>query len=150
MGLRDALEKQLIVDEGKRLTVYKDPLGNLTVGIGHLVTPDDRLQLGEKISEERCAELFQADLNTAISCASSIVKNFNSHPDSVRSVIVNMIFNLGAAGFSEFRCLIAALSDCDYLGAAEAMVLSRWFNQVGARAKRLASIMASAYKPRGL
>ena len=45
-------EKLIAEREGRRNDVYKDSLGKLTVGIGHLVVPSDHLNFGERISDE--------------------------------------------------------------------------------------------------
>lgn len=49
--------------EGRRLKVYKDSSGYLTVGVGHKVVPADKLKLGDVITPDRCEALFQADLD---------------------------------------------------------------------------------------
>jgi lysozyme len=52
-----------------------------------------------------------------------------------------MVFNIGANGVERFRKMIAAIEAGDYRLAAAEMQNSRWFNQVGARAKRLCLMM---------
>jgi GH24 family phage-related lysozyme (muramidase) len=47
--------------EGYRNNVYKDIYGNLTVGIGHLVTASDNLQYGQNITDAQVEALFDAD-----------------------------------------------------------------------------------------
>ncbi len=37
----------LALREGKRLDVYRDSRKKLTVGIGHLIVPADKLKLGD-------------------------------------------------------------------------------------------------------
>ena len=51
--------------------------------------------------------------------------------------MVNMAFNLGYTRLSKFTGLKAALDDRDWNKAADEMVDSRWYRQVGNRAKRL-------------
>lgn len=52
--------------EGYRTKVYKDSLGKLTVGIGHLVTPEDKLRDGDEISHTRVMLLFNDDTKKAL------------------------------------------------------------------------------------
>jgi lysozyme len=56
-------------------------------------------------------------------------------------VVVDMIFNLGAARFSRFKKLNAALALRDYTLAAHEMMDSKWYTQVGRRAKKLREAM---------
>jgi lysozyme len=56
-------------------------------------------------------------------------------------VLVDMIFNLGLTRFLLFKNLNAALAAGDYLRAAHEMLDSRWYRQVGRRARKLRHIM---------
>lgn len=65
------LMRQLEIDEGKKLKVYYDTEGLLTVGIGHLIKNTDppeirNLKVGDSITEDQCRELFNNDLAIAI------------------------------------------------------------------------------------
>lgn len=66
--LADA-EKRIALREGKRLDVYLDSLGILTVGRGHRVTAFDHLKLGDVITDARCESLFAKDLGPALAAA---------------------------------------------------------------------------------
>jgi GH24 family phage-related lysozyme (muramidase) len=136
-------------NEGVRYIVYNDTEGHPTIGIGFNLDRKDaaaRLQAvnayhgdvlsGEPLTEAQVSALFQLDLDDAIGQANSIVANFSEHPDPVQSVIVDMIFNLGARGFAGFTKTIAALERMDYCSAAAQMGDSRWAQQVPNRAKR--------------
>ena len=52
-----------------------------------------------------------------------------------------MVYNLGAAGFSEFTKTIAALERMDYCAAADEMQNSNWFKQVGEQGKELVGMV---------
>jgi lysozyme len=131
------IKKRIAIDEGKSLTVYKDPLGLSTVGIGHLVLEHDHLIIGQRISEELCQAFFEQDFENAIDACRRAFKDFNKYPESIRGVLINMAFNLGINRLLGFKKFIAALSRGDYKGAAKEMENSRWFEQVGKRAQRL-------------
>lgn len=51
----------LLIREGLRLDVYKDTKNLLTVGLGHLVQPADKLPFGSVIDFGRAMQLFEAD-----------------------------------------------------------------------------------------
>jgi GH24 family phage-related lysozyme (muramidase) len=135
--------------EGIRYRCYADTTGILTIGIGfNLQKPGARARIGAvganydqvasgsaTLSQAQVLSLFAIDLDDAIQDAQAVVKNFNDHPDPIQSVIVDMIFNIGAQGFARFRNTIAAFERKDYCGAAAEMGDSLWAAQVPNRAK---------------
>jgi lysozyme len=132
------LYTELESDEGKRLDVYRDHLGNLTVGIGHRVRPHDRLKFGQRISESQCMDLFYTDVDEAIRQVEKIFPQFeDNYSDNMQHVLINMMFNLGASRFGTFRKFIAAIKTHFYNTAADEMVCSKWYAQVPNRAERL-------------
>lgn len=135
------VKKQIEIDEGKSLTVYKDSVGLPTVGIGHLVLPRDHLIIGQRISEELCQAFFEQDFENAISTCLRTFKDFNKYPESIRGVLVNMAFNLGITRLLGFKKFLSALSVGDYNKAAKEMENSKWFGQVGKRAQRLQALV---------
>lgn len=71
--------------------------------------------------------------------------------DVVRqAVITDMAFNLGWPKFSLFRRMRAALGEHAYSRAANEMVNSAWYTQVGTRSKRLVGMMRSGQWPADL
>lgn len=137
----DKLKEQLIVDEGYRTGVYRDTEGNLTVGIGHLILPSDNLHYGESITTKQVDDFFEHDLIHAEIGCRQLINNFDSLPDDIQDVCINMCFNLGATHFSGFKKFIAALGKKDYLAAAEEMKMSIWWDEVGRRAERLQTVL---------
>jgi lysozyme len=143
---RDNVYEQLKIDEGVIYGVYKDPLGHLTFGIGHLITRDDDedgLPEGYDVSEERIYEAFQDDLDTAISeCEILFEACWNNFPAELQEVLVNMMFNLGRRGLGKFKKFINHLENHHWPLAALEMLDSRWARQVGNRAIRLSDRVA--------
>ena len=131
------LIKQLKLDEGVRYQVYKDSLGYLTVGVGHLVLKKDNLKLGDTITEYQCDSFLVNDLNeTFVSCY-RMFPMFDDLPENVKQVIANMMFNLGYGNLSQFKRFIKGIKIADYELAAKSMEQSLWYTQVKGRAKRL-------------
>lgn len=128
-------------EEGKSLKVYKDHLGNLTVGIGHKIILADNLWEGDEISEECCMELFMADLKMAEDEAKIIYSDTGGEL-MVLHVLTCMTFQMGYAGVRLFKKMLAALEENDYAKAADEMLDSTWAReQTPARAQRLADVM---------
>jgi len=141
---RSNVYRQLKIDEGVKYEIYNDHLGLPTVGVGHLILTEDAeygKPLGTPISEERSAELFEQDLDLAISEANKLYDDFDDLPDEVQEIIVNMIFNLGRPRLAKFKGMRAGVDARDWNKAADEMVDSRWYNQVTNRADRLVQRM---------
>ena len=132
-----ALEKQLPIDEGKSLKVYLDTEGLPTVGIGHLVRPEDNLKLGDVITEERCSQLFKQEVDIAVKSCYKLIPNFTNCPEEVKQIVCNMMFNLGPTRLAGFKKFLAAIKAKNYQEAANQMESSKWYKQVGDRSKRL-------------
>ncbi len=137
---KDRLYKQLKEDEGEVCKVYRDHLGYLTFGIGHLVTqkdPEADWPLNTPVSEERVRECFDRDVETSITEIRFLVKDFDDKPDMVQEVLVNMHFNLGHHRLSQFKKFLKAIDENDWIEAAKEGRDSRWYTQVTNRAERL-------------
>ncbi len=131
------VKQQLRLDEGVRLRVYKDSVGLPTVGVGHLVLPVDRLSLGDVITQARCEVLFSSDLARTIHACETKLEGWADFPGEIQEVLANMAFNLGIAGLLKFVTTLRHLRNKDYVQAAEALIRSKWYTQVGNRSKRL-------------
>ena len=143
---RNRLYRQLKEDEGKVCRVYRDHLGYLTFGIGHLITqkdPEADWALGTAVSEERIRECFDRDVESSIAEIKCLVYDFNNKPDTVQEVLINMHFNLGHYRLSLFRRFLKAIEENDWNEAALEGRDSRWYTQVPLRAERLMSSLES-------
>lgn len=138
---RESVYEQLKIDEGVMYEIYRDHLGYLTFGVGHLITksdPEYGFPVGTTISEERVAEAFEKDLNISIrECLVLYGERWFDFPDEVKEVLVNMMFNLGRPRLSKFKNMNAALDKGDWITAAAEGRDSRWYYQVGNRSERL-------------
>jgi len=139
---KDRLYKQLKNDEGEVCKVYRDHLGYLTFGIGHLITqkdPEAEWPIGTPVDEERVKECFDRDVETSTTEIKFLVKDFDDKPDIVQEVLVNMLFNLGYHRLSAFKKFLKAIKNNDWNEAAKEGRDSRWYTQVTMRAERLMS-----------
>ena len=77
-------------------------------------------------------------------CVRELQRNYSGYAilDEVRqAVLIDMVLNLGWPRLSQFKKMFAALDAQDYIHASREMLNSRWADQVGMRAKRLADMM---------
>ena len=128
-----SIEDQLILHEGMRLRPYRCTAGKLTIGVGR--------NLEDKgISHHEALFLLRNDIE-------EITGQLERHSWYValgpvrRKVLIDMVFNLGMAGLMGFQKMIEALNRADYERAADEMVNSRWYGQVGERGRRLERMM---------
>jgi len=154
---------QLIRHEGLRRKPYHCPAGRLTIGVGRNledkgITENEAVMLLENDVQECIADLkdiFQGDPDTidapdtiddsetidAPDTTADKENRFDLLPESAQRVLVDMRFNLGYQGFRKFKKMIKAVKQQDFHTAAREMKDSRWYHQVGERAKRLTEMM---------
>jgi lysozyme len=141
---------QIASDEGTRVNgngdfiSYKDRGDNITGGIGHLLTPEEIKMYpeGTVIPTEVSDQWFIVDMDEAEADADALIGK-QSVPDEVRLILTNMAFNLGKTRLKKFTEMWKAIKREDWEAAANEMVDSDWFKQVGTRSERLVERMLS-------
>ena len=128
--LREMLQKH----EGLRLKPYRCTAGKLSIGFGRNL--DDK-----GITEEEANWLLSNDIEEITQQAQDNFQWFDSLDEVRQNVILDMIYNLGMAGFLKFKLMIHFLEIGDYTQASIEMKDSKWFDQVGDRAKELCKMM---------
>ena len=117
--------------------VYNDSLGIPTIGYGFAIKD---LILDEDIAEEILLRKVKA--------LALRVQNkfdwFNTAPDIIKEVVIEMCYQLGLGGFSKFKKTISYLEKENYLEASKEMLDSKWAKQTPNRAKKLSKIVESA------
>ena len=144
------LYEEISADEGKVLHVYLCSELHATVGIGHKILdtdPEKDLDIfginweevpdDQYITEDRCYILFQEDVQIAISGCMKIYNNWDDLPQEVQHILVNMCFQLGQRGLSNFKQMGKAIEESDWGKASVEMMDSRWASQTPERAERL-------------
>lgn len=130
----EQLKKDLIRDEGFRSKPYKCTAGKLTIGVGRNIEDNG-------ITEDEAMYLLNNDINNCILQLTKKFPWFNSKPDNVKRVLINMCFNLGISRLSSFKTTLKLIEIGDYKEASVQMLKSLWARQVGQRAVRLSSIL---------
>ena len=148
------LYEEIGSDEGKVLHAYLCTELHATVGIGHKILdtdPEKELDIfginweevpdDQYITEDRCYILFQEDVQIAISGCMKIYTNWDDLPQEVQHILVNMCFQLGQRGLSNFKQMGKAIEESDWEKASLEMMDSRWAKQTPQRAERLKNRM---------
>ena len=142
--LMDQIKEDLVRHEGYVTEIYLCSENYPTFGIGHMVTENDMEHtwpVGTPVTDERILQVFHDDCKVAIADAELLVNNLSDHPDFVSRVLVNMAFNIGRPRLSKFKNMLAAIEAKDYNRAADEMIDSKWYHQVGRRSQELVEIM---------
>lgn len=129
-------------DEGKRNFIYKDSMGNDTIGYGHLCA--------NGFSDAVIDLIYEEDKNKVYNF---LVKYFDwfSKLDAARSMaVISMAFNLGIPGFLKFKKFIAAMSKYAFSEAVQELSNSLWATQVPNRVKEICAIIESGKLPEGI
>ena len=140
----EKLREEIAYDEGSVNEIYLDHLGLPTFGIGHLVIdsdPEHGQPVGTPVSEDRCNEAFDKDVQTVISDCNILYPDFDELPEEVQRIIANMMFNMGRPRLSKFKGMKRGVDARDWNAAADEMVDSNWYRQVTKRADRLVARM---------
>ena len=132
----DKMIEQLVDHEGLELHPYEDSLGILTIGVGR--------NLEERgISEDEAFYLLGNDIEIIWD---ELIKQ---HPivedldDQRQMILLDMAFNMGVPRLGKFKKMWAAIEDGDMIEASKQALDSRWADQVGSRAERLAERLTS-------
>jgi len=142
----DRLRQQLEIDEGCKYVIYLDHLNLPTHGIGHLILesdPEYGQPVGTSVSEDRVIECFEKDLGSVQKDCYRLYDDFDDLPETVQEIIANMLFNMGLGRMKAFKGMKRNVDARQWDKAADEMVDSRWYNQVGERSKRLVERMRS-------
>ena len=143
------------LNEGYYKCVYKDPVGIPTIGVGFNLKKfgareeiesvgadyDKVLSGAECLTDSQIEQLFNKDMDTAVSCAEGWVSNWSSIGSGPQSAIADMAFNLGCAALRTFTTLRSYIEKNDFSGAAQDMKGTLWCRQVGNRCSRDVSCM---------
>ena len=149
---------RVIQHEGKKDKVYKDSKGIPTIGVGFNLNRNDsseklksvganptKVKSGKaKLTDAQINALLVSDLEKAKADAQSLVKNWQSIPPKVQGVLVEMTFNLGKKGLSEFKNFLNHIENKRFQSASKEMLRSAWANQVGDRAVNLSNIIRTS------
>ena len=126
--LTDRLREELKIDEGCKYEVYLDHLGLPTFGIGHLITdkdPEHQMGIGTPVDEIRVNEAFEQDVHVTLDECRKLFDDWDNLPEEVKLITANMMFNMGRPRLSQFKKMIQAIKDSNWIEAGNQMQDSR-------------------------
>jgi len=146
------LVRELVRDEGLRLSPYRCTAGKLTTGVGRNLdgNPMTAEELGcighdgrsKPITKEQAHYLLVNDIYKVSNDLDRSLPWWQELDDTRKRVLANMCFNMGIGTLLTFKNTLHLIHTARYFEASKAMLRSKWASQVGARASRLAKLMA--------
>jgi lysozyme len=128
------LAAQLTIEEAVRLRPYLDTAKKITIGVGRNLT--DR-----GISLPEAHVLLQNDIELAQAQCAAAFPWWASLDDVRQRVVADLCFNMGLGTLLQFKTTLSEIRTGDYAAASQAMLQSKWAQEVGARAVRLSTML---------
>ncbi len=140
MNARTLIQKH----EGCTLVAKADAKGKWEIGWGH-----DGAVEGQTCSQQEADDWIDEDQETAtqgaIACAGKETWSVLNEPR--QAALIDMAYELGTRGLSEFTNTLALLRQSDYEATASEMLRSDWAREVPLRAQEDAEIMRTGEWP---
>ena len=131
------VEQDLVRDEGLLLKPYRCPAGKLTIGVGRNIEDNG-------ITRDEAMFLLEQDIQRCVVDLDRALPWWRDLSHARQNALVNMCFNLGIARLCKFERMLSGLRDGDWETAWAEALGSRWANQVGERAVRIAQAFKGA------
>ena len=129
------LKERIKSNEGFSSKPYKDQLGYLTIGYGHLILPNENILLKKQIHKKELEEIFEKDFKKALSNFNNTFKFALNEKES--ELLIEMIFQLGIKGCLKFKNLIKNIKKGNKHLVCFEMMDSLWYKQTPNRVKTL-------------
>lgn len=141
MNIKDKTKLSVQEHEGYRLEPYRCTEGFLSGGWGHKILPGEEVPT----TKEGWEEIFNKDFDNAWNQMEQLCDTHNlPENEEMRSILCEMIFQLGFTGVSKFKMMIKALQEGNMEEASNQMKDSRWYVQTPNRCVALAERMRYA------
>ena len=138
-GDYDSFAKQMIkIHEGLRLDKYIDSEGYPTIGYGHLIESGEPMP--DRITQQRADSLFDDDYKHHKDAASKI-PGYENASGQQKAALIDLTFNMGPAWANGFPAFKRAFAAGDYNKAADELIDSQWYGQVGRRGPTIVNLI---------
>ena len=130
------LKERIKSNEGFSSKPYKDQLGYLTIGYGHLILPNENILLKKQINKKELEEIFEKDFKKALGNFNNTFKPFTLN-EKESELLIELIFQLGIKGCLKFKNLIKNMRKGNKHLVCFDMMDSLWYKQTPNRVKTL-------------
>lgn len=129
----DIIRESMVREEGIKYIVYKDSLGKLTGGIGHLILPSDNMKHGDPISPEQVEEWFRKDVSGAIWAAIDQAEQIGEFEKDFIKALTHVNFQLGVYWYKKWPNTWRNLTNGRYQKVINSVMRSLWHRQTPRR-----------------
>ncbi len=130
------LKKRIKKNEGFSLKSYKDQLGYLTIGYGHLILPNEAHLLKNKTNKAQLNSIFNQDFERALRDYKRFIKQ-KDHNRKDQELLIEMVYQMGAKRVLKFKKLISNMNKNKKHLVCFEMMDSLWYTQTPNRVKNL-------------
>ena len=130
------LKKRIKKNEGFSLKPYKDQLGYLTIGYGHLILPNETYLLKNKTNKPQLNAIFDQDFERALGDYKRLIKQ-KHHNRKDKELLIEMTYQMGAKRVLKFKKLISNMQKNKKHLVCFEMMDSLWYTQTPNRVKNL-------------
>ena len=130
------LKKRIKKNEGFSLKPYKDQLGYLTIGYGHLILPNQTYLLKNKTNKLQLNSIFDQDFERALGDYKRFIKQ-KHHNRKDKELLIEMTYQMGAKRVLKFKKLISNMQKNKKHLVCFEMMDSLWYTQTPNRVKNL-------------
>ena len=143
--LERKIVKHLKLREGERLTVYLDSLKKPTVGVGHLVRPEDGLKVGDTITQTQSDAFLRHDIGWALNAAYEQADEMGVTSEDFILALTSVNFQLGPDWKKVFHTSYPKLVSGDWQGAIRGFKASKWAKQTPVRVNDFVKAIEKEY-----
>ena len=143
------ISQRLQIHEGLRLKPYFCTRGKQTIGVGRCLdtnplTPEEEKVVGDwrhGITKGAAIYLLHNDIKRITKECKKKIAFFKELDDERQYALLDMAFNLGINGLLQFRRMLEALACGNYNTAAAECLSSKYAQDTGVRAERIARVI---------
>jgi lysozyme len=107
-------------EEGSKNKAYKDSKGLPTIGVGHLIKPDEPHLLNATLTDQEVEDLLKSDLKWCSEAVESSVRV--SLKQAQFDALYSLCFNIGETNFKK-STVVKKINENDLKGAADAILM---------------------------
>ena len=130
------LKKRIKKNEGFSIKPYRDQLGFLTIGYGHLILNNEKFLTNKKTTKKNLEKLFNKDFNKALKDLKNFLDPVSKNKKDTE-LLIEMIFQIGIVGVLKFKHLLNNMSKKNKYLVCFEMMNSLWYKQTPKRVKSL-------------
>ena len=142
-GMKD-VKSMVMRHEGVRNKPYKDSLGLWTVGVGHLIGDGKSLppEWNRTLSDDEVNQLFEQDFAKHVKIAEK-TPGYEKANEAGKGAFIDLAFNMGQ-WWPKWPSTAKALDTGDFHSVAKGLQDSKWYQQVGNRAREIVALVDQA------